>query len=76
MKKLSLLFMLLLAISVQAQKVNYTDYFTNNTLRFDYNRCGTADTETVYFAQMIKEGKWSGPRKTLIDPFAWGEYRV
>ena len=25
---------------------------------------------------MIKEGKWSGPRNSLVDPFPWGEYRV
>ncbi len=57
-------------------QVNYTDYFTQGTLRFDYNRCGTFDTEEVFFEQMIEEGKWSGPKNSLIDPFQWGEYKV
>ena len=57
-------------------QVNYSDYFNTNTLRFDYNRCGTVDTEEVFFEQMIKEGKWSGPKANLIDPFNWGEYKV
>ena len=76
MKKLMIVLLLCSFIGVQAQKINYKDYFTNNTLRFDYNRCGTADSENVYFEQMLKEGKWSGPRNGLIDPFPWGEYRV
>lgn len=74
MKKI-LIALFLLPIMANAQ-VKYQDYFTTNTLRFDYNRCGTADTEEVFFEQMIKEGKWSGPKANLIDPFKWGEYRV
>lgn len=75
MKKLALLILLLSGWMVQAQ-VKYTDYFTDQTLRFDYNRCGTAESETIFFEQMVQEGKWSGPRNHLIDPFPWGEYRV
>jgi hypothetical protein len=74
MKKLIFLIM---AIPVFAQaQVNFNDYFTPFTLRFDYNRCGTADTEEVYFEQMVREGLWSGPKDQLIDPFNWGEYRL
>ena len=75
MKKLFFLLMVFAALSLQAQ-VKYEEYFTDNTLRFDYNRCGTATSEQVSFSQMKKEGKWSGPRARLIDPFPWGEYRV
>jgi len=75
MKKLLILVVLLVSLSLQAQ-IRYEDYFTDNTLRFDYNRCGTAATEQVYFVNMKQEGKWSGPRTRLIDPFPWGEYRV
>ncbi len=74
MKKI---FMIVFFLPVLAfGQVKYSDYFTPNTLRFDYNRCGTADTEEVFFEQMKKEGKWSGPKTNLIDPFEWGEYRV
>lgn len=76
MKKLLPFLLVLLATGSFAQQPAYTDHFTNHTLRFDYQRCGTADSETVFFAQMVREGKWSGPRQHLIDPFPWGEYRV
>lgn len=75
MKKLILLSLIIVAASLQAQ-IKYEDYFTDNTLRFDYNRCGTATSEQIGFQQMKQEGKWSGPRTHLIDPFQWGEYRV
>jgi hypothetical protein len=75
MKKLLPLLLLLAGMGLQAQ-VRYEDYFTDNTLRFDYNRCGTATSELIGFEQMKQEGKWSGPRNHLTDPFAWGEYRV
>ncbi len=75
MKKFIFLIGLLASIASQAQ-IKYDDYFTDNTLRFDYNRCGTSSSEQVYFEQMRQESKWSGPRKNLIDPFEWGEYRV
>lgn len=67
--------MVLTASCLQAQ-IQYEDYFTDNTLRFDYSRCGTAASGQIGFEQMKQEGKWSGPRTRLIDPFAWGEYRV
>ena len=75
MKKLMVLLLVFATLSLQAQ-IKYEDYFTDNTLRFDYNRCGTKITEQVYFEQMRQEGKWSGPRVRLIDPYTWGEYRV
>jgi hypothetical protein len=75
MKKLFLVQMVFFALISQAQ-IKYEDYFTNNTLRFDYNRCGNATNDQIGFQQMKQEGKWSGPRTQLIDPFAWGEYRV
>ncbi|MCK5820247.1 MAG: peptidase M64 [Bacteroidales bacterium] len=76
MKKLIVFALLFSFIGVQAQEINYSDHFTPQTLRIDYNRCGMADSEEVFFEQMRKEGKWSGPRQNLIDPFQWGEYRV
>ena len=75
MKKLFIFVLLFPVLSLSAQ-VRYQDFFTDQTLRFDYNRCGLSDHEVVYFEQMLKEGKWSGPRDKLIDPFAWGEYRI
>jgi hypothetical protein len=75
MKKLIFLIFCLISLEVNAQ-VAFDDYFNGSTLRFDYNRCGTATTEQVYMVQMKQEGIWSGPKSALIDPFEWGEYRV
>ena len=75
MKKIFLFLLVLVGFGAHAQ-IKYEEYFTDNTLRFDYNRCGTSTSEVVSFMQMKQEGKWSGPRNHLIDPFAWGEYRV
>lgn len=71
-----ILLLLSLTFTVGQAQIRYEDYFTDNTLRFDYQRCGTATSEQVYFEGMRQEGKWSGPRTRLIDPFPWGEYRV
>jgi len=75
MKKLIFLMVCLISLEVKAQ-VAFDDYFTGTTLRFDYNRCGTATTEQVFFIQLKQEGIWSGPKSALTDPFDWGEYRV
>jgi len=60
---------------VIAQNVAYDDYFTNNTLRFDYYHSGVADTEHVSLDELRLEGEWPGSRKNLIDELHYGLYR-
>ena len=65
MKKLILLALICSFIGVQAQKISYKDYFANQTLRIDYNRCGTADSEEVFFEQINEHLKRSTVEASL-----------
>ena len=58
-----------------AQDINYSDYFTDNTLRFDYYHSGIADAEYISLDELRLENKWPGSRKNLIDEMQLGLYR-
>ena len=34
------------------------------------------EVEYVMADEIIKEGKWAGPKKNLIDPFDYGNYKI
>ena len=53
--------------------VDYDKYFTNNTLRFDFQHAGDNTDETYHFDGMKFEGEWAGSKKALINPFGYGE---
>jgi len=57
------------------QNINYTDFFTENTLRFDYFHSGVADTERVSLDELRLEGEWAGSKANLIDDMRLGLYR-
>lgn len=67
-----LLFILSISFS---QNVIYNDYFTDNTLRFDYFHSGAADTQCVSLDELRLEGTWSGSKTNLIDEMELGLYR-
>jgi len=67
-----LLFILSISFS---QNVIYNDYFTNNTLRFDYFHSGVADTERISLDELRLEGTWTGSKTNLIDEMELGLYR-
>lgn len=67
-----LLFILSISFS---QNVIYNDYFTDNTLRFDYFHSGVADTQRVSLDELRLEGTWSGSKTNLIDEMELGLYR-
>ncbi|BDD09857.1 hypothetical protein FUAX_22890 [Fulvitalea axinellae] len=54
----------------------YEKYFENYTLRLDYTQAGNSESQIVNFEQLRKEAEWAGPRKNLIDPFNYGQYRL
>ena len=58
-----------------AQNVNYDNYFTNNTLRFDYYHSGIADAEYVSLDELRIEGEWPGSKVNLVDNNDLGLYR-
>lgn len=57
-----------------AQNINYNDYFTNNTLRFDYYHSGVADAEYVSLDELRLEGEWAGSKKNLVNDMDLGLY--
>ena len=53
--------------------INYDKYFTEETFRFDFQHSGNNVYETYHYDRMKKEGKWAGSKKSLINPFEYGE---
>lgn len=58
--------------------VNYCDYFTGMTMRYDFHHAGDNENEYYYFDRLIREGEWAGSRVSLVNPFDYGEqhYRI
>lgn len=52
----------------------YSEYFTNNTLRFDYYHSGTAEQEEISLDQFRLEREWPGARGRLLDDTNLGKY--
>ena len=77
MKKSLLTFFVMLfmmpCFSLKAQ-IDYDTYFTDNQLRIDYYLYGNADTVMYALDKLVKEPKWGGPRKQLIDKSNYGVY--
>ena len=51
--------------------VVYNDYFTGNTMRFDFHHAGDSKDETYHFDRVIREGIWAGSKVSLINPFKY-----
>ena len=71
-------FFLLFAFSpiLAKAEVRFYDFFTEQSLRYDFVLGGNNNTAEVYPQQMKLEPYWGGPKKNLIDPFDYGNYRV
>lgn len=74
MRKITLLVLILISANIFAQ-VDYDKYFTNKTMRFDYNRAGNSSGNDIYFEQLKEEPYWSGKKTSLIDKFEYGHYK-
>jgi hypothetical protein len=77
-KILSLALLLVCVTSgVEAQNVKFGKWFTGGTLRMDYVREGDASHDTVFLNRWVdRMSEWHGSRKSLLDPFNNGDYRV
>lgn len=75
MKVLVILILVCFANITNAQ-VNFDDFFTSKTLRFDYTRAGNADTSYIYFEQLKQEPFWGGSQVNLVDTFMYGDYML
>jgi len=57
------------------QTIDYGQYFTNNTLRFDYYHSGIAGVEYISLDELRLECEWPGSKSNLIDQMHYGLYR-
>ncbi len=73
MKKIFFLFVLFLS-NLFAQ-INFDDFFFEKTMRFDYYHVGDVNSQFVVFGEIREEPFWGGPKKNLIDPFNFGNYK-
>lgn len=51
----------------------FADYFTGNSMRYDFHHAGNSESEYYYFDKVVREGEWAGSRVSLINPFDYGE---
>jgi hypothetical protein len=65
---------LLLMVSSICASAQYEQYFTNATMRLDYNHIGNANEEHFAFDQMVNDGQWAGSKTVLIDELRLGKY--
>lgn len=59
-------------IFAQVQDVNYDEYFTDDTMRLDLYITGNYLEEVISLDEIIREGKWAGSKKNLIDYTGYG----
>ncbi|MGH7600821.1 MAG: peptidase M64 N-terminal domain-containing protein, partial [bacterium] len=53
---------------------SFDTFFTNQTLRLDYFRSGTAAEERIAIDQVYAGGEWAESRTHLIDDLNLGNY--
>jgi hypothetical protein len=73
MKKFIAFAVLLISLTLVAQ-AQYAEYFTNATMRLDYNHIGNANEEHFAFDQMVNDGQWAGSKTALADELNLGKY--
>jgi len=73
--KLKLLFFTLFIPAFSFSQIEFSRYFRNESMRFDFLLGGNSKEERVYPEQIKKEPFWAGSRKNLVDPFNYGNYR-
>lgn len=56
-------------------QVNYLDFFTNKTLRYDFILGGNSETTILYPQQMLEGSEWAGSKTFLVDELNYGTYR-
>lgn len=54
--------------------VNFSDFFTNKTMRVDYFHTGNSETEHFSIDKILSDGQWYGSKKVLIDELELGYF--
>ncbi len=66
----------LLSMHLSASSQTYQRFFTEKTMRVDYNHTGTKGQETFSLDEVIEEDAWPGSKANLVDTLNLGEYIV
>lgn len=56
-------------------QIKFEDYFLEKTLRVDYIHVGDVNSQIIALDELREEQYWGGPKKNLIDPFNFGNYK-
>ncbi len=70
------LFTLFLAGCLFTATAQFDKYFTNKTLRIDYQHSGTNTTDVYSLDEVMILPFWAGTKVNLIDPFDYGSYMI
>ena len=62
-----------IVVGVNSAVVEFEKFFTGNTMRFDFHHAGNFENEMYFYDRVIREGVWAGSKKSLINPFDYGE---
>ncbi len=73
--KLKILLLFLLVPAIGKSQPEFSRYFKDYSMRFDFLIGGNNSEEKIYPEQIKKEPYWAGTKKNLIDPFNYGNYR-
>lgn len=80
MKKTATLFFLVVVLfcgsTLQAQKIRFSKYFEDATLRINYLRVGNRQADSIRVLSSEYCGRWSGSLTQLNDPFDNGYFRI
>ncbi len=73
MKAIIYFFLFPLVILSQS-KINFNDYFTDETMRIDYFHIGSSKSEIFTIDKIYRYGMWAGSTINLIDELNNGKY--
>ncbi|MFH0735089.1 MAG: M64 family metallopeptidase [bacterium] len=70
--KTKIFILFIFAASFLQAQVEYSKYFTEKALRFDYFHSGNNNSESYGFDEMIEEEMWNGSKINLLDNLNFG----
>lgn len=76
MRKYLLTSLLLILSACAFAQSTFETYFEDKSLRIDFITVGNSQTQSAVVHQLREEPVWGGPRKNLVEPFDYGEYRL
>lgn len=76
MRKYLLTSLLLILSACAFAQSTFDTYFEDKSLRIDFITVGNSQTQSAVVHKLREEPVWGGPRKNLVEPFDYGEYRL